>query len=78
VSRICEEFQVDIPGAMRQPLPTALRIIELRDYARAKAVWDQTDPKRRAELPSTPMLERVKANERKANKWLLEQRGRGS
>jgi hypothetical protein len=78
VSRICEEFQTDIHGAYRQPLPTAIRIIELRDYERTKALWDNASPEQRKALPRSPMLDRVKANERKANKRLLEQRGRGA
>lgn len=74
MSRICEEFHTDILGARRQPLPTALRIIEQRDYQRAKAVYDQTSEQDRGKLPDTPMLKLVRENESRARRWLIERK----
>lgn len=77
MSRICEEFHTDILGALRQPVPTALRIIELRDYARARAAlerYDAADKKTRGPAPTGPMIDRVRATQSQARRWLIDQK----
>lgn len=61
LSTLCEErLAVNVLDAARQPIPTCLRILELRSYARAKQqIQDAEDD---SQMPSGPMAEAVFLN----------------
>jgi hypothetical protein len=70
IGRLCEEFHA-LPLAVTQelrddPEQLAVRIVELRGFARAKAAYDnilQLEAGARRRLLQDPMVQRVKAVE---------------
>jgi hypothetical protein len=65
ISRVCEEFHCLPSQAVREleqdPDRLALNILSLRDYARAKRVYDSTTDS--SKLPESPVMSEVMVND---------------